>query len=840
MTRRLPLTLVVLVLSLSSTAADLPPAATGAIEFDKDVRPILANNCLKCHGPDKQKGGLRLDTRAALVTGGNSGPAIAPGPKAAESRLLRAVAGLDPDLTMPPDGKTRLTAAEVATLRAWIEQGAKWDTKPVAGNGRPAVKSDHWAFQPIKSPTVPIIRYAQSPINNPIDAFVLARLEEKGLAASPEADRPTLIRRVTLDLTGLPPTPAEIEAFVSDPSPEAYDRVVRRLLASPAYGERWARHWLDAARYADSDGFEKDTGRPWAWRYREWVIRALNRNESFDQFAVEQLAGDLLPGATLDQKIATGFHRNTLTNREGGVDKEQFRVEAVMDRVATTGKVFLGVTIGCCQCHDHKYDPLSQRDYYQFFAFFNGDDETDVDAPLPGEADAYAAKKAEHDRKRAELKKALDEHRKSLPGIQEKWEAALTLPQVRALPDNVRAIVLKEPKARGENETKDLAAHFTKQDKQLAKLSKALTDHDKQAPTLSKAPTLAAGPGRTTHVLIRGDFLRPGAVVAPNTPAVLPSLASEKPTRLDLARWIVSPDNPLTARVAVNWVWQKYFGRGLVATPEDFGTQGDRPSHPELLDWLASAFVRRGWDMKELHRLIVTSATYRQSSHVRPDLADRDPLNVLLARQSRLRLEAEVVRDVSLAASGLLAPRIGGPSVRPPQPAGISELTYANSAKWPESTGADRYRRGLYTWFQRTSPYPMLMTFDSPDSNVCTVRRERSNTPLQALTLLNDAAFVEAARALAKKVLDETAGEPNCVRIDRALQVCLGRDPTGPERQRLLRLFADLHKLAADQPAEAAKLVGGAATGDVPPADAAAWVALARTLLNLDEFVTRE
>jgi mono/diheme cytochrome c family protein len=872
MPRRLLVTLVAIALLgiPPLTAADPATTAAGPVDFAKQVRPILEANCLKCHGADKHKGGLRLDSRAALLAGGDSGPAVVTGSKAADSRLIRAVAGLDPDLKMPPTGP-RLSEADVATLRTWIEQGAAWDRSQESGvRSQKTVKSDHWAFQPIKRPTVPEVPNPKGEIRNPIDAFIIARLAKEGLAPSPEADRPTLLRRVTLDLTGLPPTPAEVEQFVHDSSPDAFEQVVRRLLASPAYGERWARHWLDAARYADSDGFEKDSGRPWAWRYRWWVIEALNRDEPYDQFAVEQLAGDLLPNATMEQKVATGFHRNTLTNKEGGVDQEQYRVEQIVDRVNTTGKVFLGVTVGCCQCHDHKYDPLTQREYYQLFAFFNSDHEADVDAPLPGEAEIYQRKKAEHDRKREELKAAIAENAKTLPARQEQWEAKLTLPQLRAVPEKTRALLLKEAKDRTTDEAKELAAYFAKQDPTTAKVNKALADHERQAPSLSKAPTMAVGPVRTTHVLLRGDFLRPGAEVTPGTPAVLPPLSQlcgrgagreglNKPaltpdpspakpgegrdpklTRLDLARWIVAPDNPLTARVAVNWVWQKFFGRGIVATPEDFGTQGDRPSHPELFDWLASEFVRRGWDLKELHFLIVTSATYRQSSAGSPELRDRDPLNVLLARQSRLRLEAEVVRDVSLAAGGLLAPRVGGPSVRPPQPAGISELTYAGGASWPESTGADRYRRGLYTWFQRTSPYPMLMTFDSPDSNVCTVRRERSNTPLQALTLLNDPVFVECARGLARRVLADRAGQPECARVRYAVRLCLGRDPTPAERERLLRLLDDLRKQAAEKPADAAALPGGPPSENVTVAEAAAWVPLARVLLNLDEFVTRE
>jgi hypothetical protein len=608
------------------------------------------------------------------------------------------------------------------------------------------------------------------------------------LSPSPEADRVTLIRRVSLDLTGLPPTPDEIDAFEKDTSADAFETVVDRLLASTHYGERWGRHWLDSARYADSDGYEKDTGRPFAWRYRDWVIRALNADTPFDRFTVEQLAGDLLPNATIEQKTATGFHRNTLTNKEGGADQEEFRVAAVVDRVSTTGKVWLGLTVGCAQCHDHKYDPVSQREFYQLFAYFNSDREADIAAPLPGEEEKVKADEVKFDAKLGELKAAVDEGK------------------VKKLPD----------------------AEQTKR-------AKALAAHEKAAPPVSKAMTMALGKERPTHVMIRGDFLRKGVPVTPGTPAVLPAPGGS--TRLELARWLVSSDNPLTPRVTVNWVWAKFFGRGLVATAEDFGTQGEKPSHPELLDWLASEFKSSGgWSLKRLHKLIVTSATYRQSSSVSAEALKRDPLNVLLARQSRLRLEAEIVRDGALAASGLLNRTVGGPSIRPPQPPGISELTYANSAKWPVSTGPDRYKRGMYVWFQRTSPYPMLMTFDSPDSNVCVVRRERSNTPLQALTLLNDAVFVEAAQALARRVLSEKAGDAE--RLSHAMRLCVGRTPTPAEGERLAKLLATFRELSAS--ADAAKLVGDHKPAGVELREAAAWVALARTLLNLDEFVTRE
>ncbi len=766
----------------------LPKASDAKIDFDADIKPILAAHCVKCHGPTRQKGGLRLDNGAHAKDGGNTGPVIVAG-KSAASHLIHALVGLDPYQQMPPGEGKRLSDAEIGKFRAWIDQGAKWGGAIVVLDKDG--KSNHWAFQPILKPVVPGHNVQPA---NPIDAFVLAKLDGTTLAPAPapEADKATLIRRLSFDLTGLPPTPEEVDAFLKDASPDAYEKVVDRLLASPHYGERWARHWLDAARYADSDGYEKDTGRPFAWRYRDWVINALNADMPFDQFTIEQLAGDLLPNATLQQKIATGFHRNTLTNKEGGVDQEEFRVAAVVDRVSTTGKVWLGLTVGCAQCHDHKYDPVSQREFYQLLAFFNSDREVDIAAPLPGEDERLKKEQAAFDAEKTKLQAAVDD--------------------------------AKAKKAA---------------DTDLKKREAALAAHLKKAPSGAKAPTLAAGPARPTHVMIRGDFLRKGVEVKPGTPGVLP-----KPTgtanRLDLAKWLVASDNPLTARVTVNWVWAKFFGRGLVATPDDFGTQGEKPSHPELFDWLASEFKDRGWSLKKLQKLIVTSATYKQSSAARADAQKRDPLNVLLARQQRLRLEAELLRDNALAASGLLNRTVGGPSIRPPQPPGISELTYANSARWVESTGPDRYKRGLYIWFQRTSPYPMLTGFDAPDSNVCVVRRERSNTPLQALTLLNDAVFVESAQALAKRVLAEKKDATDAERVTRAFRLCLGRAPVHAEADRLAKLLAQFRTLAADDPDGAAKLLGAHKPADVPAPEAAAWVALARTLMNLDEFVTRE
>jgi len=851
-------------------ATELPPPASRQIDFERDIQPIFEDRCITCHSGEAQKGGLRLDSRDALL-GGDSGLVIDPG-KSADSLLVRTVAGLEPDKIMPPKGD-RLTAEQISLLRAWIDQGARW---PEDAEGGSAVKSDHWAFQPRVRPRVPQIQNPKSKIQNPIDAFILARLGKEGVAPSPPTDKHTLIRRLSLDLIGLPPTPADVDEFVRDERPDAYEGLVDRLLASPHFGERWARHWLDQARYADSDGYEKDTGRPFAYRWRDWVIDAINRDLPFDQFTIEQLAGDLLPDATLQQKIATGFHRNTLTNNEGGVDQEEFRVKAIVDRVNTTCTVWLGLTMGCCQCHTHKYDPLTQREFYQLFAFFNPSNEVDLPAPLPGDAERYAAAKQSFDAAHAKLVEARTKRETELAAKQTEWEATA---KVEA-GSEIASILAVAIDGRTDKQREQLAAHIRSQDAEWTKLKKAEDDHAKKSPKPddSKAPTLAepTSKPRETHLLVRGDFLRPGTKVAPVTPAVLHrwQTPAEEPARLAFAKWLVSRDNPLTARVEVNRVWQRLFGRGLVNTLDDFGTRGERPSHPELLDWLASEFVEGGhgdtetrghgdddsprhrvsasprpgqrpWSRKQLIKLIVTSATYRQSSQARPELNERDPQNVWLARQNRLRLEAEVIRDCALAASGLLNPAIGGPSVRPPQPAGVSELTYAGGAKWPESTGPDRYRRGLYIWFQRTSPYPMLMTFDSPDGNVCTVKRERSNTPLQALTLLNDTAFVECAQALGRRLIaDQPAASPGlppvAERIRHAVRLCVGRDPTESELSLLADLHADLSAGYANNSEAATKLAGKSPPTGISPQELAAWVAFARTMLNLDEFYTRE
>ena len=660
-------------------AAILPPAAPTQVDFERDIAPLFRQKCFACHGPDKQMGGLRLDRQTDAMAGGYSGVVIKPG-NSADSKLIHLVAGLKEGLVMPMTGE-RLTPEQVGLLRAWIDQGAHWleqATAAEAARSQEKVrhKHPHWAFNPPQRPAIPKVEN-QAWVKNPIDAFVLARLEAEGMEHSPEADRITLIRRVSLDLTGLPPTPTEVDRFLTDARPDAYERLVDRLLESPHYGEKWARHWLDLARYADSDGYYQDISRPHAWRWRHWVIEALNRNMPFDQFTIEQMTGDLLPNASIEQKVATGFHRNTLTSREGGIDREEWRVAQAIDRTNTVGTVWLGLTVGCAQCHDHKYDPVSQKDYYQLYAFFNTAMEANIEAPLAGEMGPYLYGKPEYDRKRKAL---LAEY--SVPEIQADWEKntlraaanpgvehewTLTWDVLGVVFDNGQEILKLDPSQRTQKQQDQLTDHVIQwyddvvseeryKELKFKELREKLEKLAEEYPALSEAQTLAQNPKPPkTHLLIRGDFRQPGIEVHANTPAVLPPLLPHDglPTRLALARWLVSRDNPLTARVTVNRMWQEFFGRGLVETSENFGTQGEPPTHPKLLDWLAVEFMDNEWNVKKMHKLIVTSVTYRQSSKTGKELQRRDPYNKLLARQSRLRLPAELVWDVTLAASGL-------------------------------------------------------------------------------------------------------------------------------------------------------------------------------------------
>ncbi len=819
--------------------------AAEPVDFARDVAPILAANCYQCHGEKKQESGFRLDTAQGLLSGGASGPALVAG-KASESLLIQAVLGAEDVAKMPPKGPG-LEAAAIELLKRWVDEGAKMPLEAASATQR---KTDHWSFQPLAHPTPPAVRNRDW-VRNPIDAFVLARLEAAGLDPSSEADKTTLIRRLSLDLVGLPPSVQQVDAFLADTGGDTYARLVDTLLASPHYGERWGRHWLDVARYADSNGYTIDSGRS-IWKYRDWVIAALNRDLPFDQFTIEQLAGDMLDGATSDQIIATGFHRNTLVNEEGGTDPEQFRVEAVVDRVSTTGAAFLGLTLGCARCHDHKYDPISQRDFYQIFAIFNNADEPVLQVPTDQQAKELPALLAEI----AQVETRLAEVDSNAAGRQAEWEAK-----------QVARIKAAGQQPEGESPTSDAAAtlgalsiahdertpaqkealklEFQKIDPERMPLVKQLAELTQSRKQIASAITTTLvlrerQEPRATHIHVRGDFLHPGAAVEPNGPTVLPPILARSGTRdrLDFARWLVDARNPLTPRVTVNRIWQAYFGQGLVATENDFGLQGDRPTHPELLDWLAGALVEARWSQKAIHRLIVTSATYRQSSRMRADLAAADPYNKLLGRQQRLRIEAETIRDASLAVSGLLSGEIGGPGVYPPQPQGIYRFTQQVKF-WGENKDSDRYRRGLYTYFWRSSPYPFLKTFDAPDANVACTRRPRSNTPLQALTLANDPAFYEIAQGFAARILAGPKPD-NEQRIRAAFRCCLTREPTPAELSGLAEYLNVQRKRFDEAPQDAAVVAPPNMRGDAERTQAAAWTMLARVLLNVDEFITRE
>jgi hypothetical protein len=670
-------------LALSNGAvAELP---TDEIDFSRDIRPILSDNCFACHGFDEaaREADLRLDT----FDGATADSAIVPG-EPDQSELVARIFSDDPDSVMPPtDTGKSLSREQKEMLLSWIQQGAVYQT--------------HWSFTPPERTSPPRVALTE----HPIDRFIQTRLAQEGLGPSELATSETLIRRVSLDLTGLPPTLRQLDEFAESAATDpqaAYGELVERLLASPHYGERWGRWWLDQARYADSNGYSVDAPRN-IWLYRDWVIQALNDDMPFDTFTIEQLAGDLLPDATQSQRIATGFHRNTQINQEGGIDKEQFRIDSVFDRVATTGTVWLGLTIGCAQCHDHKFDPITQVEYYRMFAFLNNQSEPTLNLKI-------------------------DDKKTSTMVLKER----------------------REP--------------------------------------------------RQTHVLIKGDFTRPSDEVTPGTPSVLHPFESESEhaTRLDLAKWIVSSQNPLTARVIVNRIWQQYFGRGLSEIENDFGLQGALPSHPELLDWLATEFIDRQWSMKEMHRLIVTSHTYRQTSNELTEWIHKDPENYLLGRQQRLRLDAEIVRDVALTASGLLSSSIGGSPVFPPIPEGVMSQGQVKRP-WKTSSGGDRFRRGLYTFKFRATPPPSLNVFDAPDGFSSCTRRVRSNTPLQALTLMNDPAYVEFAERL--QTIIEADG------LASAFRRCTSRNPSDDE-------IAFLSKLDS--------------------------FGAARAMLNLDETITRE
>ncbi|HRE80695.1 MAG TPA: PSD1 and planctomycete cytochrome C domain-containing protein [Opitutaceae bacterium] len=787
------------------------------VDYLRDIKPIITQHCVRCHGASKEEAGLRVDTAEYMKLGGDGG-SLTKVRGGEDSFLIKVVEGTHEDVPIMPYKKPPLSAAEIALLKAWVAQGAPAPEEEEPGHFQ------HWAFvAPVRSALPEVKNKAW--VRNDVDRFILARLEESNLKPSPEADRVTLLRRVSLDLIGIPPTPAEVHAFVNDTSPDAYERAVDRLLASSHYGERWGRWWLDVARYADSDGYSIDAARQ-IWKYRDWVVSALNRDLPFDQFTIEQLAGDLLPEPTIAQRVATGFNRNTQINQEGGIDPEQFRVEAVIDRANTYGAAFLGLTVACAQCHDHKFDPIKQSEYYQLYAFFNntiddghGSGSAKGTLSFPGES----GRPADFDQQFQEAKDALEAYFVTQEALITKKIAEASPEFVSKLKPNIQTALTIPWRELTLAQKRGVYFNLNGGDEVYSALNQRYAELDripKEVVTLvmSELPT-----PRETHLFINGDFTRPAQKVAPGTPVELPPLKVENPNRLDLARWTVDPANPLTARVTINRIWQQYWGHGLVQTENDFGTQGDLPSHPALLDWLATEFIAQHWSMKAMHRLIVTSATYRQASIARPDLDLEDPLNKLLARQPRLRLDAEVIRDVSLAASGLLSSKIGGPPVYPPQPDGVMTVGQTRRS-WITSLGEDRYRRGLYTHVWRSTLHPAFAVFDAPDGNTTCTRRNRSNTPLQALTLLNDQQFFEFAGALSKRVQSEvTSGLPD--QINYAFRLCVSRDPDAVERQRLIDLFHQ--QFAAAQGSDAARRSD-------------AWLIIARVLLNLDETITRE
>ena len=731
---------------------------------------------------------MRLDTAEGALAKLDSGDfAIQPG-KPDESELVKRVFASDDEVMPPHESGKRLTNIQKGVLKSWVEQGARYDK--------------HWAFIAPKKTEPP--RNAQSSGESKvglIDSFIRAKLSTEGIVPSPEADPITFIRRLKLDLIGLPPTISEVDdyiaAFEQDAESARHD-VIERFLRSPNYGERWGRWWLDQARYADSNGYSVDAPRQ-IWKYRDWVIEAFNRDLPFDQFTIEQLAGDLLPNATDEQRVATGFHRNTQINQEGGIDPEQFRIDSVFDRVATTGTVWLGLTIGCAQCHDHKFDPIEQKEYYRFFAFFNNQEEPNLTLYDP-ELNAPALI-AEQKKLEASIRDLVASAADSIT----QWKDSLTTEQTKSLPNEIQKILANEKQEKSKRNAAQNRSLYAvgpgATDETFQKLQNRSKELDKllaggvTTMVMKELPT-----PRKTNVFVQGDFTRHADEVTCGTPSVLPPIenSDSKISRIDLARWIVYPNNPLTARVIVNRVWQHYFGRGLVETENDFGSQGSSPSHPELLDSLAVEFMERGWRLKDLHRLIVHSKTYQQSSVERADLKEKDRDNYLLARQRRLRLDGEIVRDVELAACGLLSSKMGGPPVYPPIPNGVMGQGQVKR-EWKVSTGEDRFRRGLYTFIYRATPPPSLNVFDAPDGYSTCTRRVRSNTPLQALTLMNDAGFFEFATALEKIIQNEG--------IEVAFRRCASRHPSQEE----LTVLKGLDSMSA-----------------------------ARVLLNLDETVTRE
>ena len=822
--------------SILAAQAPSPSGADGkkTVQYSRDIQPILSNNCFTCHGPDAKarKAGLRLDLPEDATRKLKSGSrAVVPGDAKASELIARILAHEDGERMPPLKTQKKLKDHEKKLLVRWIEEGA--------------VYQKHWAFEPPQLPKVPA--GSVSDRRNPIDAFVQARLETEGLKPTAQADRYTLARRLALDLTGLPPTVEAVDRFVADKSPDAYEKYVDQVLSSPAYGERWAQVWLDLARYADSNGYAEDQPRT-IWKFRDWVINAINQNQPFDRFTVDQIAGDMLPKPTVDQIVATAFHRNTLTNTEGGTSDEEFRNIAVVDRVNTTLQVWMGLSMACAQCHDHKYDPITQQEYFKVFAIFNQSEDSDKgdNSPnLPYLSTEDAKKKAMLEGELAQLEKELAKARPNIAADQQKWEKEVARDK---LPPNIKAILAVAPAKRKPPqqeeitnfyrstlpEIKDAQAKIQGLKAQVAQLQPVMT------PIMRELP---AGKQRVTKIHLRGDWLNLGAEVKPGVPSYFQQTVKDMPTdRLALANWLIDAKNPLTGRVAVNRYWEQIFGVGLVETPEDFGMRSKLPMHPELLDWLAVEFTTTmKWDVKQLIKLMVTSATYQQSSKVTPELLQRDPDNRLFCRGPRFRSSAETIRDQALFVSGLLSPKMFGPSVRPPQPKNGLNAAFGPGTDWVNSTGDDKYRRGLYTYWRRTTPYPSMTTFDAPNRNVCSVTRARTNTPLQALVTLNDPVYVEAAQALARRVLKDGGGSLES-RARHAFRLCLIRPPSDQELRRLVELYQKARTDFAANPKEAVALATdplGPAPAGMDTNDLAAWTVVSNVLLNLDEMLAK-
>lgn len=826
------------VASIALTACGLGRiAAQAPVDYNRDIRPILANACYACHGPDEKqrKAKLRIDLREEAIK-----KAIVPG-KSADSPLVQRITSKDADEVMPPPHakKPPITSEQVESVKRWIDQGAKFD--------------QHWAYVKPVRPTIPEPKNKVW-IRNQVDAFIAATHEREKFVPSPEADRITLIRRLSFDLIGLPPSAAEVEAFVNDKSPTAYEKLVDSLLASKHFGERMAVYWLDVVRYSDTAGYHSDNHRD-VWLFRDYVINAFNNNKPFNQFTLEQLAGDLLESPTSEQRIASGYNRLLQTTEEGGAQAKEYTAKYFADRVRNASGTWMGATLGCAECHNHKYDPYSARDFYRFAAFF-----ADVSEKAVGRQDQTPIMTTEQqdeikkfDTEIARIQNDLMKPSNELETAQSKWEESFKdkKPLPKGFPKPVADALVIEASKRTATQKQTIASHFRTQVAAETKplrdeLAKVQAEKDKLLKSIPSTLVAMSTSPRTVRILPRGNWLDDaGEVVTPDVPAFLGTIAPKDPraraTRLDLAKWLISAEHPLTARVYVNRLWKLVFGQGIVRNLDDLGTQGTLPSHPELLDWLATEFVQKGWDTKAMLKLMVMSNTYRQSSKASNELRERDPGNSWLARQNRYRLDAEFVRDNALSIGGLLATRIGGPSVKPYQPAGFWSYLNFPTREWQNDKGESQYRRGLYTYWCRSFLHPSLFAFDAPTREECTNERPRSSTPLQALVLLNDPTYVEASRAFAERILKASTGTDK-ERIVWAYRQAVSRPASDAEIDVLIRLLTKHRKeFATDAAAVQKSLSVGERPmpTDVNAIELAAWTSVARVIMNLHETITR-